>query len=95
MAAVAALVVSQAAERALRLQPDLLVLDIGMPGLNGYEVAGRVRAPPRGARSLMIAATGWEQDDDRQKAVATDFDMDRTKPFDSARRCVLIANRDD
>ena len=55
----------QAAELALRLQPDVLVFDIGMPGLNWYEVARRVRAQPWGARPLMIAATGWGQDDDR------------------------------
>ena len=85
----------QAAALALRLQPDVLVLDIGMPGLNGYEVARRVRAQPWGARPLMIAATGWGQDDDRQKAMAAGFDMHLTKPFDPAHLSELIAKRFD
>ncbi len=85
----------QAAALALRLQPDVLVLDIGMPGLNGYEVARRVRAQPWGARPLMIAATGWGQDDDRQKALAAGFDMHLTKPFDPAHLSELIVRRKD
>ena len=85
----------QAAALALRLQPDVLVLDIGMPGLNGYEVARRVRAQPWGARPLMIAATGWGQDNDRQKALAAGFDMHLTKPFDPAHLSELIARRTD
>ena len=85
----------QAAALALRLQPDVLVLDIGMPGLNGYEVARRVRAQPWGARPLMIAATGWGQDDDRQKALAAGFDMHLTKPFDPAHLSELIVRRTD
>ena len=85
----------EAAALALRLQPDVLVLDIGMPGLNGYEVARRVRAQPWGARPLMIAATGWGQDDDRQKALAAGFDLHLTKPFDPAHLSDLIAKRFD
>ncbi|MDI1273019.1 PAS domain-containing protein [Polaromonas sp.] len=72
----------QAADLATRLQPDVLVLDIGMPGLNGYEVAQMVRAQPWGGRPLLIAATGWGQDDDRQKAMAAGFNRHLTKPFD-------------
>ena len=58
----------EAAEMAMRLRPDVLVLDIGMPGLNGYEVARRVRAQPWGDKPLIVAATGWGQEQDRQKA---------------------------
>ena len=83
----------QAVELALRLQPDVLVLDIGMPGLNGYEVARQVRAQPWGGRPLMIAATGWGQDDDRQKSLAAGFDLHLTKPFDPAQLCDVIAAR--
>jgi CheY-like chemotaxis protein len=70
-----------AAELAARLQPGVLVLDIGMPGLNGYEVARRVRAEPWGRRALLVAATGWGQEDDRRKALDAGFDVHFTKPF--------------
>ena len=85
----------QAAALALHLKPDVLVLDIGMPGMNGYEVARQVRAQSWHARPLMIAATGWGQDDDRQKAQAAGFDLHLTKPFDPAHLCDLIAKRFD
>ena len=85
----------EAAALALRLQPDVLVLDIGMPGLNGYEVARQVRAQPWGSRPLMIAATGWGQDDDRQKAMDAGFNLHLTKPFDPAQIFDLIAAKAD
>ncbi len=72
----------EAADLAKRLRPDVLVLDIGMPGLNGYEVARLVRAQPWGDRPLLIAATGWGQADDQQKALAAGFNRHLTKPFD-------------
>ncbi len=83
----------QAVALAARLQPDVLVLDIGMPGMNGYEVARHVRAQPGGARPLLIAATGWGQDDDRQKAMAAGFDQHLTKPFDPLQLSAVISAR--
>ncbi|MDI1270333.1 MAG: PAS domain-containing protein [Polaromonas sp.] len=81
----------EAADLAMRLRPDVLVLDIGMPGLNGYEVARLVRAQPWGDRPLLIAATGWGQDDDRQKALAAGFNRHLTKPFDPQQLSAWIA----
>ena len=81
----------RAAAMALQLRPDVLVLDIGMPGLNGYEVARRVRAQPWGREPLLIAATGWGREDDREKARAAGFDMHLTKPFDPLQLAALIA----
>lgn len=82
----------QAVEQALRLKPDVMVLDIGMPGLTGYEVAQRIRAQPAGDRPLLIAATGWGQEDDRQRALVAGFDMHLTKPFDPRQLLALIGN---
>jgi CheY-like chemotaxis protein len=83
----------QAVEMALRLRPDVVVLDIGMPGLNGYEVARRIRAEAWAADTFLIAATGWGQEGDRQKAVEAGFDLHLTKPFDPDRLSELIAGR--
>ncbi len=81
----------EAAALALKLRPDVVVLDIGMPGLNGYEVARRIRALPWGSKPLLIASTGWGQEDDRLKATAAGFDKHLTKPFDPQHLCDLIA----
>jgi len=83
----------QAMALAGQLQPDVLVLDIGMPGRNGYEVARHVRAQPWRSRPLVIAATGWGQEDDRQKALAAGFDLHLTKPFDPLELSAVIRQR--
>ena len=76
---------------AMDLRPDVVVLDIGMPGLNGYEVAQRMRAQEWGRQALLIvAATGWGQDADRQKATDAGFDLHLTKPFDPDDLAALI-----
>jgi signal transduction histidine kinase len=72
----------QALEAARSLQPEVAVLDIGMPGLNGYEVARRIRAEPWGAGMRLIALTGWGQAEDVQRARAAGFDHHVTKPVD-------------
>jgi CheY-like chemotaxis protein len=63
-------------------RPDVALLDIGMPELNGYEVAHALRQEPWGANILLIALTGWGQDDDRQRAKNAGFDRHMTKPID-------------
>ena len=62
--------------------PDTALLDIGMPQLNGYEVARALRQEPWGARITLIALTGWGQESDRQKALDAGFDRHLTKPID-------------
>jgi PAS domain S-box-containing protein len=64
-------------------RPDVAVLDIGMPELNGYEVAKELRREPWGARMFLVALTGWGQDDDRQRAKDAGFDRHLTKPVDT------------
>jgi signal transduction histidine kinase/CheY-like chemotaxis protein len=78
---------------ATELHPQVLVLDIGMPGLNGYEVARFVRAQPWGATALLIAATGWGQEEDQRKALEAGFDLHLTKPFAPEQLLAAIATR--
>lgn len=73
-----------------QLQPDVALLDIGMPGLNGYEVAQRVRQKPHGRSVLLIAITGWGQDSDKARALAAGFDHHFTKPVEPDRITALL-----
>jgi CheY-like chemotaxis protein len=59
-----------------------MLLDIGMPGLNGYEVASKVRSLPEGDGVMLIALTGWGQPADRARASDAGFDHHLTKPID-------------
>lgn len=63
-------------------RPRAVVLDLGMPGMDGYEVARRIRREPAGADILLIALTGWGQDEDRQRTRAAGFDHHLLKPAD-------------
>jgi PAS domain S-box-containing protein len=63
-------------------RPDLLLLDIGLPGLNGYEVAQRVRANPELSGVTLVAVTGWVQEDDRRRCREVGFDHHLAKPVD-------------
>lgn len=64
------------------LQPDLAILDIGMPGMDGYELARQLRRHPAGARSLLVALTGWGQQLDREATAEAGFDHHLVKPLD-------------
>jgi PAS domain S-box-containing protein len=65
-----------------RHQPDVALLDIGMPQLDGYEVARRIRARADGAHVLLVAVTGWGQEKDRRQSAAAGFDYHLTKPVE-------------
>jgi PAS domain S-box-containing protein len=75
----------QALELAAKEKPDAIVLDIGMPQMNGYEVARRIRQAAEGKTVLMIALTGWGQKEDIQKSHDAGFDFHMTKPADPER----------
>ena len=75
--------------------PQVVLLDIGLPGQNGYEVARRLRAAPWGAGMFLIAATGWGQDTDKQMALDAGFDGHLTKPVDFGALQALLAQRSD
>jgi CheY-like chemotaxis protein len=71
--------------------PDVVLLDIGMPGPNGYEVAQRIRQSRSGADIKLIAITGWGQEADKEKAFAAGFDHHLTKPVDTGQLSKLLA----
>jgi CheY-like chemotaxis protein/two-component sensor histidine kinase len=73
----------QAVEIAEQMRPDAILLDIGMPKLNGYEACRRIRAEPWGRDIVLIALTGWGQEDDRRRTREASFDLHLVKPVDS------------
>ncbi|MHB8816337.1 MAG: hybrid sensor histidine kinase/response regulator [Steroidobacteraceae bacterium] len=80
----------EALELACRLEPDALLLDIGMPELNGYQLAQRIRGTSWGRRAVLIAITGWGQEQDKRRALAAGFDHHLTKPLDPSCLEVLL-----
>lgn len=78
----------QAFERYQALQPDVVLLDIGMPGLRGDEVARLIRAQSVTVR--LVAITGWGQPSDKENALAAGFDVHMTKPVDISRLVELV-----
>ena len=76
---------------AARTRPDVVFLDIGLPGMNGYEVAERLRSDPAVPRPVLVALTGWGSPDDRARAAAAGFDHHLTKPADAAQVTDLLA----
>ena len=71
-----------ALEAVKRLKPDIVILDIGMPDMDGYEVAERIRHEAWGKKLKLIAITGWGQAEDKRRAIAAGFDHHMTKPVD-------------
>ncbi|GLK97106.1 hypothetical protein GCM10008164_48500 [Achromobacter xylosoxidans] len=63
-------------------RPDVMLVDIGMPGMDGYEVARRVRAGPLAADIVLIAMTGWGQEEDLRRSRDAGFDHHLVKPMD-------------
>jgi PAS domain S-box-containing protein len=72
----------QALESLDSFKPNIALLDIGMPGMDGYELARRIRATRRGRELLLVALTGWGQADDKKRAIDSGFDEHLTKPVD-------------
>jgi CheY-like chemotaxis protein len=72
-------------------RPDVVLLDIGMPGMDGYEVARRIRADPDNRHISLIALTGWGQEEDRQRSSAAGFDHHLVKPADLDQLRQLLA----
>jgi CheY-like chemotaxis protein len=73
---------ADAVRTAERLRPDIVLMDIGLPILNGYEACRRIRSQAWGAPITMVAITGWGQEDDREQSSAAGFDLHLVKPVD-------------
>ncbi len=81
----------QGVELAEVFRPDLIVLDIGLPKLNGYDACRRIRQRPWAKDTLIVAATGWGQDEDRRRSQEAGFDYHLVKPVDAAEIDRLLA----
>ena len=71
-----------ALEAARNYQPNLILMDIGLPGMDGFEVAKKVREELRLGNVVLVALTGYAQETDKQRALAAGFDHHLTKPAD-------------
>jgi len=81
----------EAVEAAAKFRPDVVLLDIGLPKLNGYDACRKIREQPSGKGIVLIALTGWGQDEDRDKSKAAGFDAHLVKPVDYAALMKLLA----
>jgi len=72
--------------------PDVVLLDIGLPKLNGYEVAQRIRGNAWGASMYLIAITGWGQEEDRQRSREVGLNLHMVKPVEPAALEELLAS---
>lgn len=80
-------------EEARSFRPHVILLDIGMPGMSGYEVAQRIREHPELRKATLVAVTGWGQDEDRRRSREAGFDHHLTKPVELAALERLLASR--
>ena len=82
---------TEAVAAAEAFRPDVVLLDLGLPGLNGYEVCRRLRERPRGEGLVIIAQTGWGQDEDKRRSKEAGFNFHLVKPIDPAGLTKLLA----
>jgi PAS domain S-box-containing protein len=82
----------EAVEAAATFRPDMILLDIGLPELNGYDVARKIREQSWGERMILVALTGWGQDEDRRRSKEAGFNHHLTKPVDPVTLKKLLAD---
>jgi CheY-like chemotaxis protein len=81
----------EAVQAAATFRPDVVLLDIGLPKMNGYEAARCLRQQPWGKGLALIALTGWGQEEDKRRALEAGFDYHLTKPVEAAALEKLLA----
>jgi PAS domain S-box-containing protein len=79
-----------ATEAVAAFKPDVILLDIGLPGMNGYETCRAIRARPGGERIVIAALTGWGQDDDHRRSREAGFDAHLVKPVERDALAALL-----
>jgi CheY-like chemotaxis protein len=79
-------------EAAAAFRPDIILLDIGMPRLNGYDAAKQIREQPWGRDVTLVALTGWGQDEDRRRSEEVGFNFHVVKPVEPAALEKLVAD---
>jgi CheY-like chemotaxis protein len=82
----------EAVDAAASFRPDVILMDIGLPKLNGYEAAAQIRREPWGKAMMLVALTGWGQDGDRRKSVEAGFDHHLVKPVEPAMLTKLLGD---
>ncbi len=75
------------------VQPDFILLDIGMPGMDGYEVVRRIRKEAALPRPIVVAISGWGSEEDRQRALEAGFDDHLAKPVDYGELLALLVEK--
>jgi CheY-like chemotaxis protein len=80
----------EAIETSATFRPEVVVLDIGLPKVNGYDACRKIREQGAGGEIVMIALTGWGQDEDRRKSKEAGFDGHLVKPVDHATLKTLL-----
>jgi CheY-like chemotaxis protein len=74
-------------------RPDIVFLDIGMPGMDGYEACRRLRQQPSAQHMVVVAVTGWGRPQDKQRALDAGFDAHLTKPVDPSALASVLGSR--
>ena len=77
-------------QAARAFHPEVVLCDIGLPGMNGYEVATALRKDPSTSSARLIAVTGYGRDEDRRRSKEAGFDLHLTKPVDPAQLQALL-----
>jgi CheY-like chemotaxis protein len=82
----------EACDVAANFQPEIVLMDLGMPGMNGYEAARFIRKQSWGKQMRLIALSGWGQDEDRRKTKEAGFDEHLVKPADPSDLKRIVAD---
>lgn len=83
---------AEAVKQAVEYKPDVMLLDIGLPKMNGYEACRAIREQPWGKQITIVALTGWGQEEDRRKSTEAGFDDHLVKPVSPAALIKLLAD---
>jgi two-component system, chemotaxis family, CheB/CheR fusion protein len=81
----------QAIEETVAFLPDMALIDIGMPDLDGYETVKRIRQQRGNVHIIIVAVTGWSRDEDKRRAYEAGFDLHVAKPMDADKLKELLA----